>query len=51
VNSDRRQNGREKLIMTPGYVAPNFAIKSGYFFVGALVVIFVGMLVLMTIYP
>jgi hypothetical protein len=35
---------------TPGYVAANFAIKTGYFFVGALVLIFVGMLVL-TIYP
>ena len=36
--------------MTPGYVTANFAIKAGYFFVGALVLIFVGMLVL-TIYP
>jgi hypothetical protein len=36
--------------MTPGYVAANFAIKAGDFFVGALVLIFVGMLAL-TIYP
>jgi hypothetical protein len=50
VNSDHRQNGGEKPIMTPGYVAANFAIKTGYFFVGALVLIFVGMLVL-TVYP
>ena len=33
--------------MTPGYVAANFAIKAGYFFVGALVLIFVGMLSLL----
>jgi hypothetical protein len=32
--------------MTPGYVTADFAIKAGYFFVGALVLIFVGMLVL-----
>jgi len=36
--------------MTPGYVTANFAIKTGYFLVGALVLVFVGMLML-TIYP
>jgi hypothetical protein len=36
--------------MTSGFVTANFAIKAGYFFVGALVLIFVGMLVL-TIHP
>jgi hypothetical protein len=40
-----------KPIMTPGYVAANFAIKASYFFVGALVLIFVGMLVLTTVHP
>jgi hypothetical protein len=30
-----------KPIMTAGYVAANFAIKAGYFFVEALVLIFV----------
>ena len=37
--------------MTPGYVAANFAIKAGYFFVEALVLIFVGMLVLTAVQP
>ena len=37
--------------MTPGYVAANFAIKASYFFVGALVLIVVGMLVLTTVHP
>jgi hypothetical protein len=36
--------------MTPGYVTANLAIKAGYFFVGGLVLIFVGMLML-TIHP
>jgi len=40
-----------KPIMTPGYVTANFAIKAGYFFVGALVLIFVGMLVLTAVHP
>ena len=40
-----------KPIMTPGYVAANFAIKAGYFFVEALVLIFVGMLVLTAVHP
>jgi hypothetical protein len=40
-----------KPIMTPGYVAANFAIKAGYFFMGALVLIFVGMLVLTAVHP
>jgi hypothetical protein len=31
--------------MTPGYITANFAIKAGYF-LGALVLILVGMLVL-----
>jgi len=30
--------------MPPGYVIADFAIKAGYFFVGALVLFFVGML-------
>jgi len=40
-----------KPIMTPGYVAANFAIKGGYFFVEALLLIFVGMLVLTAVHP
>ena len=36
--------------MTPGHVAANFAIKPGYFFVEALVPIFVGMLVLTAVH-
>jgi len=40
-----------KPIMTPGYVTANFAIMAGYFFVGALVLIFVGMLVLTAVHP
>ena len=40
-----------KPIMTPGYVTADFAIKAGYFFVGALVLIFVGMLVLTAVHP
>jgi hypothetical protein len=40
-----------KSIMTPGYVTADFAIKAGYFFVGALVLIFVGMLVLTAAHP
>jgi hypothetical protein len=34
-----------------GYVTGDFAIKAGYFFVGALVLIFVGMLVLTVVHP
>jgi hypothetical protein len=37
--------------MTPGYVTANFAITAGYFFVEALVLIFVGMLVLAAVHP
>jgi hypothetical protein len=37
--------------MTPGYVAANFAIKAGYFFMGALVLTFVGMLALTAVHP
>ena len=37
--------------MTPGYLAANFAIKGGYFFVEALLLIFVGMLVLTAVHP
>jgi len=37
--------------MTPGYVTANFATKTGYFFVGALFLIFVGMLVLTAVHP
>jgi hypothetical protein len=37
--------------MPPGYVITDFAIKAGYFFVGALVLIFVGMLVLTAVHP
>jgi hypothetical protein len=40
-----------KPIMPPGYVTADFAIKAGYFFVGALVLIFVGMLVLTVVHP
>jgi hypothetical protein len=40
-----------KPIMTPGYVTTNFAIKAGYFFMGTLVLIFVGMLVLTAVHP
>jgi hypothetical protein len=35
----------------PGNVTADFAIKAGYFFVGALVLIFVGMLVLTAVHP
>jgi hypothetical protein len=41
----------KKPIMPPGYVTADFAIKAGYFFVGALVLIFVGMLVLTVVHP
>jgi hypothetical protein len=37
--------------MPPGYVTADFAIKGGYFFVGALVLIFVGMRVLTAVHP
>ena len=37
--------------MTPGHVTANFAIKAGYFFLGVLVLIFVGMLVLTAVHP
>ena len=37
--------------MTPGYVTANFATKAGYFFVGALFLIFVGMLLLTAVHP
>ena len=40
-----------KPIMTPGYVAANFAIKGGYFFVEALVLIFVGIVVPTAVNP
>jgi hypothetical protein len=39
-----------KPIMTAGYVT-NFAITAGYFFVEALVLIFVGMLLLTVVHP
>jgi hypothetical protein len=39
-----------KPIMTQGYVTAEFAMKAGYFLVGALLLVFVGMLML-TIYP
>lgn len=37
--------------MPPGHVTADFAIKAGYFFIGALVLIFVGMLVLTVVHP
>jgi hypothetical protein len=37
--------------MPRGYVTADLAIKAGYFFVGALVLIFVGMLVLTAVHP
>jgi hypothetical protein len=37
--------------MTQGYVTAGFAIKAGYFSLGALVLIFVGMMVLTVVYP
>ena len=37
--------------MPPGYISADFAIKASYFFVGALVLIFVGMLVLTVVHP
>ena len=37
--------------MSPGYVTADFAIKAGYVFMGALVLIFVGMLVLTAVHP
>ena len=40
-----------KPIMTPGYVTADFAIKAGYFCVGALILVFVGMLVLTVVHP
>jgi hypothetical protein len=35
----------------PGYVTADFAIKAAYFCVGALILIFVGMLVLTALHP
>jgi hypothetical protein len=35
----------------PGYVTADFAIKAGYCFVGALILILVGMLVLTAVHP
>jgi hypothetical protein len=40
-----------KPIMPPGYVTADFAIKAGYFCVGALILVFVGMLVLTALHP
>jgi hypothetical protein len=37
--------------MTPGYITANFVIEAGYFFVEALVLFFVGMLVLTAVHP
>jgi len=37
--------------MTPGYVPAGYVIKAGYFFLGALVCVFVSMLVLTAVHP
>jgi hypothetical protein len=40
-----------KPIMTQSYVTASFAIKAGYFLLGALVLILVGMKVLTVVHP
>lgn len=37
--------------MTPGYVTAGYVIKAGYFFLGAVLCVFVSMLVLTALHP